>query len=223
VSVQSRIKEHKRVALDLLDPFAFGNPRRMEDQMRATLAHSLSEFGIVEPIVVRPKPDAPGRFEILNGHHRYDALKSMNEQDADVVVVDLPDDQKARALVLALNRISADWDKEQLDSYVNAILSDGATPEWLTGVTGFTAQELDQLSKVGTDFLNDMAVDGSTAVVESELGDLGSVDKLTFSLVLTKDQHVLVHKALKQAKTLGGLGGSPDALVEVCRRYLGES
>jgi len=144
--IQSRLKALKTVPVSSLDPFKFGNPRVMGDAMRAHLRTSMEELGVVQPIIVRESPGAPDRYEIINGHHRYDVMKEAGLPKAEVVVVDLPDDQKARALVLALNQISADWDQQALSSYVSSWLAEnGDDGKWFQGVTGFSADEIEVL------------------------------------------------------------------------------
>jgi len=230
VAVSSKVLAHKRVSLASLDPFAFGNPRRMTEGMKGTLQASLTEFGIVEPIVVRVKPGVkPLRYEILNGHHRFDALTTMGEVQADIVVVDLPDDKQARALVLALNRISADWDQEQLQTYVDALLADGGSAEWVSGVTGFTGAELDSLTSAGTDFLDDLAAAGdpepdregaSTEVPPTGGGP--NVNNVPFSLMLTTTQQQAVQAAVRAAKKNLGRKGvtTAEALDTICAAYV---
>jgi len=225
VPVASKVLTTKRVPLTQLDPFAFGNPRKMTDGMKATLKQSLDEFGIVEPIVVRAKPGAPHRYEILNGHHRFDALTNMGEDQADVTVVDLPDDKKARALVLALNRISADWDQQQLQQYVDAMLADGMTPGWISDTVGFTAAELESLASSGTEFLDDLVTsaeaDVPTAEEDSTAPVASNTENVPFSLVLTPNQKLSIELAVKRAKKLLGRGSTTAmALDTICTAYM---
>ena len=138
----SRIRELRTVSMDLIDPLRFGNPHVMSDRMRGHLRASIGEFGIVEPIVAR---EVSGRYEILNGHHRFAELKETGAVEIDVVVVEA-DDKKARAIALALNRITADWDYDALSRYVDDALKDGAQADWLASVTGFGNDEIGVLT-----------------------------------------------------------------------------
>lgn len=221
--VTSRIQEHKRVPLAQLDPFKFGNPRKMDDRMRGVLQRSLQDFGVVEPIIVRRFGD---RYEILNGHHRYAALQAMGAAEADVAVVDIPDDAKARALVVALNRISAEWDTSQLNAYVDQFLSDGGDGAWFADVTGFTAQEIDRLAQVGTEFLDDLTTAGEAPPAGEGAGGGAALprtgdEQVTFAVTLTTQQNELLHAALAAAKKRGGLRTTADALVLVCQEFIG--
>jgi ParB-like chromosome segregation protein Spo0J len=81
---------------------------------------------MVQPIVARRSDGV-----ILGGHQRYQAAKDEGWREVPVVWWEGPD-AKARALNLALNRISGDWDEKKLgevlagladvDSLSNALL-----------------------------------------------------------------------------------------------------
>jgi len=47
---------------------------------------SVQEVGLIEPLMVFPQPEVPGKYLILDGHLRWIALKEMGKQDADCIV-----------------------------------------------------------------------------------------------------------------------------------------
>lgn len=224
----NRIQELTSIPITLLDPFAFGNPRSMQPRMKEVLNSSLGEFGIVEPIIVRKSKATPGRYEILNGHHRFDALKEMGASQATIAVVDMPDDIKARALVLAVNRIGADWDYVALTSYIDKLIADGgalSTPQWIVNTTGFTATEVEQLAAAGSEFLNDVTRDEQ----RTETGDQttespddvgGAGEHVNFAVPLNEAQHTVVQKAIRTAKKGRRGATSAEAITRICAAFL---
>jgi ParB-like chromosome segregation protein Spo0J len=64
---------------------------------------SLTEFGIVENLVVRPHPERPGVFEVISGNHRLRLLCELGFTAAPVALVELVD-ARARLLAQTLNR-----------------------------------------------------------------------------------------------------------------------
>jgi ParB-like chromosome segregation protein Spo0J len=52
-----------------------------------TIMASIKVVGLVEPLVVYPQKDAPGKFMLKNGHLRYFALKDLGETAADCIIV----------------------------------------------------------------------------------------------------------------------------------------
>ena len=77
------------------------NSNVMADEMLDRLRESISRFGLVENLVVRPIDD---EFEVLGGNQRLQVLREAGVVEAPCVVVDL-DDANARLLAQALNRI----------------------------------------------------------------------------------------------------------------------
>ncbi|RNB90171.1 transcriptional regulator [Brevibacillus nitrificans] len=115
------------------------------------LKRSLEEFGYVEPLVWNERTG-----NLVGGHQRFKILT--NEQHAaevEVSVVNL-DDTREKALNLALNKISGDWDEEMLAQLL-AELRDELDVE----LTGFDTDEVDKLieqftfkSDADTEFTN---------------------------------------------------------------------
>jgi len=107
------------------------NPRVMpEDQARA-LQRSLDRWGFVEPVVVNTRTG-----HIVGGHQRVTAALALALPSVPVVRVDL-DDTDEKALNIALNKISGEWDEDKLGALL-AELDDGGAAD----LTGFGSDEL---------------------------------------------------------------------------------
>jgi len=78
-----------------------GNPNRMSKRNFARLVRNIERTGCYEPLVVRRHGDD---FQIINGHHRCQALKQLGYETADAVVWDV-DDAEANILLTTLNRL----------------------------------------------------------------------------------------------------------------------
>lgn len=122
-----RVKEAK---LADLHP-AEWNPRRISDFQLRALKASLEAHGAVEPIVA----NADGT--ILGGHQRYEAALELGWPTFPTFYVDL-DDEAARRLNIALNKISGEWDDGLLAELVSNITTE---PVELLDV-GFTEDEV---------------------------------------------------------------------------------
>lgn len=81
------------------------NPNRMSMANFTKLVRNIEQTGRYEPLVVRPCPDKPGYFQIINGYHRWKALAQLGYKTADVIVWDI-DDEQADILLATLNRLS---------------------------------------------------------------------------------------------------------------------
>jgi len=115
--------------------FAPYNPRKIADKELAKLKRSISEFGYVEPIVWNKRTGF-----VVGGNQRLKALRELEIEEVDVVVVDL-DDAKEKALNVALNKISGEWDFPKLKD----VLTDIDTGDFDIELTGFDLDEIENL------------------------------------------------------------------------------
>jgi DNA modification methylase len=121
--------------LDDLFPADY-NPRKAlkaGDAEYEKLKRSITEFGLVEPLIWNE------RFRrLVGGHQRLTVLRDMGATEADVSVVDL-DEGREKALNVALNKISGDWDEKALAELMKSLDGD------LQALSGFDDVELDDL------------------------------------------------------------------------------
>ncbi|MBQ8837442.1 MAG: DNA modification methylase [Clostridia bacterium] len=128
----------KKNTADLLP--AEYNPRKdlkPGDAEYEKLKRSIEQFGYVEPVIWNK---TTGR--VVGGHQRLKVLMDMGITEVECVVVEMPED-KEKALNIALNKISGDWDKEKL----SLLIADLQGADFDVSLTGFEATEIDDLFK----------------------------------------------------------------------------
>jgi ParB-like chromosome segregation protein Spo0J len=86
-----------RIPLDKLLPHP-ENPNRMAKANFEKLKRHIKQSHNYEPLIVRRHPEIETAFQIINGHHRAEALKQIGETFADCVQWDI-DDDAARLLL----------------------------------------------------------------------------------------------------------------------------
>ena len=96
--------ELRTIKLEKLLPHP-DNPNRMSKANFDKLVRNINQTGRYEPLLVRPHPDKAGYFQIINGCHRYQALKQLGYKIADVVVWNV-DDHQTDILHATINRLS---------------------------------------------------------------------------------------------------------------------
>ncbi|MPM18964.1 hypothetical protein SDC9_65382 [bioreactor metagenome] len=101
------------------------------------LKRSIEQFGYVEPVIWNK---VTGR--VVGGHQRLKVLIDMGITEVECVVVEM-DAEKEKALNIALNKISGEWDKEKLA----LLISDLQGTDFDVSLTGFDPAELDDLFK----------------------------------------------------------------------------
>jgi ParB family chromosome partitioning protein len=93
------------LAIDLLEPSPFQPRRDMDEEALAELAESILSRGILQPLLVRPKPGAEGYYQIIAGERRWRAAQKASLHEVPVLVRALSDtDAMAAGLVENLQR-----------------------------------------------------------------------------------------------------------------------
>lgn len=128
----------KKKVIDLVP--ADYNPRKdlkPGDKEYEKLKRSIDAFGYVDPLIWNKRTS-----RLVGGHQRFKVLKDMGIDEVDVVVVDM-DEEKEKALNVALNKISGDWDKDKL----MLLITDLQGEDFDISLTGFDPEDLDDLFK----------------------------------------------------------------------------
>lgn len=102
----------------------------------AELVHSIKEFGVLQPIVVRPHPDQPGKYELVMGERRLRATKAAGLTTIPAVVKDTANDAMLRdALLENLHRSQLN-PLEEASAYQQLLADFGITQEELASRIG---------------------------------------------------------------------------------------
>ena len=128
----------KKNTADLLP--ADYNPRKdlkPGDAEYEKLKRSIEQFGYVEPVIWNQTTG-----HVVGGHQRLKVLMDMGMTEVDCVVVAM-DEEKEKALNIALNKISGDWDKDKLA----LLIADLQGADFDVSLTGFEPAEIDDLFK----------------------------------------------------------------------------
>jgi ParB family chromosome partitioning protein len=95
----------RQVPIDLLEPNPFQPRTTMDAGALEELAQSIRAQGILQPLLVRPHPAAPDRFQIVAGERRWRAAGAAGLHEVPALVRDMADtDAAAVALVENLQR-----------------------------------------------------------------------------------------------------------------------
>jgi DNA modification methylase len=145
------------------------NPRKdlkPDDAEYEKLERSIRQFGYVEPVIWNKATGS-----IVGGHQRIKILKELGLTELDCVVVDFSLEQE-KALNIALNKISGDWDKEKLA----LLIADLQGEDFDISLTGFDPAEIDDLFKDSLkDGIHDDEFDVDDELQKPALTQLGDV------------------------------------------------
>ena len=130
------------------------------------LKRSIEQFGYVEPVIWNKVTGC-----IVGGHQRLKVLIDMGITEVECVVVEM-DVEKEKALNIALNKISGEWDKEKLA----LLIADLQGADFDVSLTGFDPAELDDLFKDSIkDGIQDDDFDVEAELKEPPVTKLGDV------------------------------------------------
>lgn len=119
----------------LIDP----NPRQprqvFDEEALAELVHSIREFGLMQPIVVR-SPDSAGRYQLVMGERRWRAAQEAGLQTIPAIVRETTDDNMLRdALLENIHRVQLN-PLEEAAAYQQLLEEFGVTHDELAARLG---------------------------------------------------------------------------------------
>lgn len=156
------------LSVDALRPAAY-NPRKKlkaGDKEYEKIKSSILEFGYVEPIIVNYD------MTVIGGHQRLTVLKDLGYTEVQCVVVEIEDENKVKALNIALNKITGVWNEQLLAD----LIVDLQTANFNTDFTGFEAPEIEQLfSKVHNKDIKEDDFDVDEALKKPTMSTKGDI------------------------------------------------
>ena len=158
----------KTLSVDVLRPAAY-NPRKKlkaGDKEYEKIKNSILEFGYVEPIIVNYD------MTVIGGHQRLTVLKDLGYTEVQCVEVHIEDENKVKALNIALNKITGAWNEQLLAD----LIVDLQSANFNTDFTGFEAPEIEQLfSKVHNKDIQEDDFDVEAELQKPTMSQLGDV------------------------------------------------
>ena len=112
------------------------NPRKNTDKQAEDLKKSLTNFDIVEPIIVNSAENR--KNIIIGGHFRWKVAQELGYKAIPVVYVNIPDIEREKELNLRLNKNTGEWDWDLLSKFDEIVLAD----------TGWSSEELDNIFEI---------------------------------------------------------------------------
>jgi len=100
------------IAIDCLRAHP-NNANRMLQATFEKLCNHIRQTGWYPPIIVRPHPVHDDCFEILDGHHRVEALRSLGHVEAHCDIWPVHEQEQADTLLLTLNRLRGEDDPQK--------------------------------------------------------------------------------------------------------------
>jgi DNA modification methylase len=149
----------QKININQINPAVY-NPRvtlQPNDEEYQKLKRSIDTFGYVDPIVWNQRTG-----NLVGGHQRFLVLIEQGLTEIEVSVVDLSL-EKEKALNLALNKISGNWDEEKLADLLREL---SENPEIDVTISGFDLAEISEI------------LDKASEIEEDDFDSLGEKEKI---------------------------------------------
>lgn len=169
--------EFETITLNEIKPSKY-NPRIITPEEQEKLEKNLQEFGLVDPIIINVKTN-----QIIGGHQRYEILKKQDTNTKYTLLkqgdigwvfkesnLQIQDEIHEKALNLALNKISGQWDTNKLQPLLEEITLTDLDVE-LTGFDNIDYTEINETTLdeiLHTHTLNDNTIHEPQKTVEED-------------------------------------------------------
>ena len=144
------------------------NPRKdlkPEDKEYQKIKKSILKFGYVETIIVNKD------LTVIGGHQRLKILEELGYEEIECNVVDLTKDEE-KALNIALNNLSGDWDNQKLED----LIAELKEKDFDLDVTGFDEEEIENMLDESIDLKDDnFELENELKQIEKPIVKLGDI------------------------------------------------
>jgi len=222
----SNLNRVSRIAIDKFVAHQ-DNPNRMSKANFTKLIRNIEQTGRYEPLIVRPCPqknchscasrnpddDRISCFQIINGHHRWQALRKLGYKTAEAIVWDI-DDNDTDILLATLNRLGGSDILEKKLVLLKRLNQRMDTRE-LAKLLPQTTKQIERLTSIldtrpsNAGFRSKPAVGGS--IPDEHRASRSKYRALVF-FVNDKQQEIV-----KRALLLAGRGGSRTTITKAAK------
>ncbi len=202
-----------RIPLERVHPHPL-NANLMPDDIADKVARNIERTGKYPPLLVRPHPDFPGEFQLIDGEQRWRILPRVGHLDALCYVWECGD-ETALVLLATINRLRGD-DVPGLRSALLAELDRLLPRDLLETLLPEDASAINNALAFGQLDADALLADLAEA---AERASAGGPRLISFA-VTPEDEAVIERAVLVASERLIGANQRGRALAAACRLYL---
>jgi ParB-like chromosome segregation protein Spo0J len=203
----------KLVPLDDLVPHPL-NANVMPEELREKLKAHIRRTGRYPFLVVRPHPEADGKFQVLDGHHRLAVLRDLGHREARCDVWEVKD-REAKLLLATLNRLEGQDVPARRAQLLHELLGEMSLDD-LAGLLPETDKQIEELHA-----LLEFPAEEIAALLEQEAEDAEKVLPRVMSFVVTPEQEEVIEEAVELASDgTPGRDRKARGLANLARTFL---
>ena len=205
----------RMVPLDDLRPHPLNSNVMPEDLQEKLKAH-IKRTGRYPFLVVRPHPEEPGRFQVLDGHHRVAILRGLGHTEARCDVWQV-DDREAKLLLATLNRLQGQDLPIQRAQLLHELLGEMSLGD-LAGLLPESDKQIEELHS-----LLEFPAEEVAALLEEQAAEAEKVLPRIMTFVVSPEQEELIDRAVEMASDgTPGRDRKAKGLTNLAKHYLSE-
>jgi len=203
----------KMVALDdlLAHPL---NSNVMPPDLQEKLRAHIKRTGRYPYLVVRPHTEQPGKYQVLDGHHRVAILRELGHTEARCDVWEV-DDREAKLLLATLNRLQGQDVPIRRAELIHELLGE-MSAEDLAGLLPESDKQLEELHA-----LLEFPADEVAAMLEEQAEEAEKVLPRVMTFVVTPEQEKVIEEAVEAASDgTAGRDRKARGLANLARHFM---
>lgn len=181
----------RMVSLDDLLPHPL-NSNVMPDDLREKLMAHIRRTGRYPFVVVRPHPEQPGKYQVLDGHHRVEVLKEIGHTEVRCDVWEV-DDREAKILLATLNRLQGQDLPRKRAELLHAILGEMSAGD-LAGLIPENEKQIQDLHS-----LLEFPADEVAALLDEQAEQAERLLPRVMTFVVSHEQEAAIERAVELA------------------------
>ncbi len=206
----------RMVPLDVLRPHPL-NSNVMSEDLREKLKAHIHRTGRYPFIVVRPHPEEPGSYQVLDGHHRVDILRDLGHTEARCDVWQV-DDREAKLLLATLNRLQGQDIPIRRAQLIHELLGETSLSD-LAGLLPETDKQIEELEA-----LLHFPAEEIAALLADQVAEQEKVLPRVMTFVVSPEQEELIERAVELASDgTAGRDRKARGLANLAKHYLEEA
>jgi len=190
------------------------NSNVMPEDLREKLKAHIKRTGRYPFLVVRPHPEEPGKYQVLDGHHRVEVLRELGHSEARCDVWDV-NDREAKLLLATLNRLQGQDVPIRRAELLHELLGEMSLDD-LAGLLPESDKQLEELHA-----LLEFPAEEIAALLEEQAEEAEKVLPRVMSFVVTPAQEELIEQAVELASDgTPGRDRKAKGLANLARQFL---
>jgi ParB-like chromosome segregation protein Spo0J len=190
------------------------NANVLPEDLREKLAAHIRATGRYPHLIVRPHPEQPEKYELIDGHHRLLVLRELGHREVRCDVWDV-NDREAKLLLATLNRLEGQDLPMRRAQLIHELLGEMNLAD-LAGLLPETEKQLEELHS-----LLEFPAEDIAALLDAEADAAERVLPRVMSFVVTPDQEQAIEEAVELASDgTAGRDRKARGLTNLARSFM---